>query len=118
MRKAKRRSTRCLEIGSRKTSVDGPFTISASKRKAAVGEINSSFSVGEFHSWTAVRSDSGTLTISSHRSPDTAGVKNKMLFASSKETLRVALSGALTTVQATDGGEASYEAGTCSICPS
>jgi len=42
-------------------------------------------------------------------SPDTAKIKNKMLFASSKEALRTALVGIATEIQATDYDEVAYE---------
>lgn len=42
--------------------------------------------------------------------PDTAKVRSKMLYASSKDALRKALVGICTEIQATDASEISYEA--------
>jgi len=42
-------------------------------------------------------------------SPDSAKIKNKMLFASSKDALRRALVGIALEIQATDHSEAAYE---------
>ena len=43
------------------------------------------------------------------RSPDTSKVKQKMLYASSKEALRKKLDGIYTEIQCTDLSEVSYE---------
>lgn len=43
------------------------------------------------------------------RSPDTAKIKQKMLFASSRDTLRKSLSGIVTDISATDDDDVSYE---------
>ncbi len=45
-----------------------------------------------------------------HWSPDTARIKSKMISASSKDTIRRALSGIGIEVQATDYSEVAYEA--------
>lgn len=45
-----------------------------------------------------------------HWSPDTAKIKSKMVSASSKETIKRALSGVGIEVQATDYSEVEYEA--------
>lgn len=51
------------------------------------------------------------------RSPDDAKIKQKMLFASSKEALRRSLVGVATEIQATDYSEVAYESGTSSPHP-
>lgn len=43
------------------------------------------------------------------RSPDTARVKQKMLYASSKDAIRKKLVGVAAEIQATDGAEISFE---------
>lgn len=45
------------------------------------------------------------------RSPDDAKIKQKMLFASSKDALRRALIGIAVEIQGTDISEVSYESG-------
>lgn len=45
------------------------------------------------------------------RSPDDAKVSNKMLSASSKETLKRALAGISVEVQGTEFGEVAYDVG-------
>ena len=45
------------------------------------------------------------------RSPDTAKIKQKMLFASSKEALRRSLVGIAVEIQGTDSSEIAFEAG-------
>lgn len=46
------------------------------------------------------------------RSPDEAKIKNKMLYASSKDALRRALVGIAVEIQGTDFSEVAYESGT------
>lgn len=43
------------------------------------------------------------------RSPDTAKVKSKMLYASSKDAIRKKLVGIANEIQATDSAEVSYD---------
>lgn len=43
------------------------------------------------------------------RAPDTSKVKQKMLYASSKDAIRKRLSGIATEIQATDSSEIAYE---------
>jgi hypothetical protein len=45
------------------------------------------------------------------RSPDDAKIKQKMLYASSKESLKAALQGVAIEIQATDRSEAEYDVG-------
>jgi cofilin len=45
------------------------------------------------------------------RAPDTAKIKNKMVFASSKDVLRRALVGIAVEVQGTEYAEVAYDAG-------
>jgi hypothetical protein len=52
------------------------------------------------------------LTIS-FRAPDGAKIKNKMLFASSKDALRRQLVGISTEIQGSDVGEVDFATGTC-----
>jgi hypothetical protein len=54
--------------------------------------------------------DSDCLELST-RSPDDAKIKNKMLFASSKDALRRALVGIAVEIQGTDSSEVAYESG-------
>ena len=49
------------------------------------------------------------------RSPDDAKIKQKMLFASSKDALRRALVGIAAEIQATDFSEVAEEVGACSL---
>lgn len=49
------------------------------------------------------------------RSPDDAKIKNKMLYASSKDALRRSLVGISTEIQGTDYSEVAHESGTCSF---
>lgn len=51
------------------------------------------------------------LTASELRSPDDAKMKEKMVFAASKDTLIRALNGVETKIQATESYEVSYESG-------
>ena len=44
-----------------------------------------------------------------YRSPDTAKVKSKMLYASSKDAIRKKLVGIANEIQATDSAEVSYD---------
>lgn len=50
------------------------------------------------------------LTTLWSRSPDDAKIKNKMLYASSKDALRRALVGIAIEIQGTDASEVAYEA--------
>lgn len=50
------------------------------------------------------------LVCFAYRAPDTAKVKQKMLYASSKDAIRKKLVGVHTEIQATDQSEASYDA--------
>ena len=51
------------------------------------------------------------------RSPDDSKVKQKMLFASSKDALRRSLVGIAAEIQGTDFSEVAYESGTsCQSC--
>lgn len=52
-----------------------------------------------------------TLITSSHRSPDDAKIKDKMVFASSSETLKQKLDGIAFEVQGTDPSEISHDTG-------
>ena len=45
------------------------------------------------------------------RSPDTAKIKQKMIFASSRDALKRALVGISVEIQGTDSSEVAYEAG-------
>ena len=45
----------------------------------------------------------------SYRSPDSAKVKSKMLYASSKDAIRKKLVGVANEIQATDAAEVSYD---------
>ena len=47
--------------------------------------------------------------IAINRSPDTAKIKNKMMYAASKDALRKKLDGVYTEIQCTDLSELSYE---------
>lgn len=53
-----------------------------------------------------------SFAIYHNRSPDDAKVKQKMLFASSKDALRRTLIGIATEIQGTDFSEVAYESGT------
>ena len=53
----------------------------------------------------------GARAIAAIRSPDDSKVKQKMLFAASKEALRRALVGIIAEIQATDMSEVAYETG-------
>lgn len=46
-----------------------------------------------------------------HRSPDDSKIKQKMLFASSKDALRRSLVGIASEIQGTDYSEVAYESG-------
>lgn len=50
------------------------------------------------------------------RAPDNAKIKQKMLFASSKDALRKALVGIAVEIQGTDASEVSYETGAYVLC--
>ena len=101
---------------SQKMSVDGLFTTSNTRWKVVRGTRSSS-TAGKSFSSTAVRSYNSRLTTIPFlsrptRAPDTAKIKQKMLFASSKEALRRSLVGIATEIQATDVSEVSHETGT------
>ena len=51
--------------------------------------------------------------ITSIRSPDDAKIKNKMLYASSKDALRRSLVGIAVEIQGTDLSEVAYDSGAC-----
>jgi Cofilin/tropomyosin-type actin-binding protein len=55
------------------------------------------------------------VDLSAIRSPDGAKIKNKMVFASSKDALRRSLVGIATEIQGTDFDEIAYETG-MSLC--
>ena len=64
----------------------------------------------------AGHSDCGCLRwtlITSIRSPDDAKIKNKMLYASSKDALRRSLVGIAVEIQGTDLSEVAYDSGAC-----
>ena len=48
-----------------------------------------------------------------HRSPDDSKIKQKMVFASSKDALRRALVGISSEIQGTDASEVDYQSGEC-----
>lgn len=50
-----------------------------------------------------------------HRSPDDAKIKQKMLFASSRDALRRSLVGIATEIQGTDFSEVAHENGECIV---
>lgn len=50
-----------------------------------------------------------------HRSPDEANVRNKMIYAASKDALHRRLEGIHIDVQATDYSEITKEARTCNL---
>ena len=50
-----------------------------------------------------------THLFSLYRSPDSAKVKSKMLYASSKDAIRKKLVGVANEIQATDAAEVSYD---------
>ena len=52
-----------------------------------------------------------------HRSPDDSKIKQKMLFASSKDALRRSLVGVASEIQGTDYSEVAYESGASYDCP-
>lgn len=49
------------------------------------------------------------------RSPDDAKIKQKMLFASSKDALRRSLVGIAVEIQGTDFSEVAFESGKCPL---
>lgn len=51
------------------------------------------------------------------RSPDDSKIKQKMLFASSKDALRRSLVGIAVEIQGTDYSEVAYESGMCKAPP-
>lgn len=58
-----------------------------------------------------------TLISTPCRSPDDAKIKQKMLYASSKDALRRALVGIAVEIQGTEYDEVAWEVGECPVCP-
>jgi hypothetical protein len=50
------------------------------------------------------------------RAPDTAKIKERMIYASSKDTLRRSLDGIAVEIQGTDADEVAWETGKYSVC--
>jgi len=48
--------------------------------------------------------------------PDSAKIKEKMVYSSSKDALKRSLTGIALEIQGTDFDEVSYATGACSIC--
>lgn len=55
---------------------------------------------------------------SNYRSPDDAKIKQKMIYASSKDAIRKALVGISSEIQGTDVSEVDYQTGECGGCMS
>ena len=57
------------------------------------------------------RVDANAATIARIRAPDTASIKQKMVYASSKDVLKRALVGLSADIQGTDHSEIAYDTG-------
>ena len=99
-------------------NVVGPFTTLNTTRERVLG-TSCSLSPGAYLlvlcgiGWSLMKD-----VIWRIRSPDDAKIKQKMLFASSKDALRRSLVGIASEIQGTDYSEVAYESGTSCPCPS